>query len=55
MLAHFLEAATGYEVQVSRGFNELKHCHYTITADHTHKKGAEIAPRTHRLHPLISG
>jgi len=32
MLAHFFEEATGYEVQVSRGFTELKPCNYTATA-----------------------
>ena len=32
MQAHFWEQATGYEVQVSRGFTELKPCNYTITA-----------------------
>lgn len=32
MMAHFFEEATGYEVQVSRGFTELKPCNYTATA-----------------------
>lgn len=32
MMAHFWEQATSYEVQVSRGFTELKPCNYTATA-----------------------
>ncbi len=32
MMAHFFEEATEYEVQVSRGFTELKPCNYTATA-----------------------
>lgn len=32
MMAHFFEEATGFEVQVSRGFTALKPCHYTATA-----------------------
>jgi type III restriction enzyme len=40
MLAHFWEEATGYEVQVSRGFTELKPCNYTADGR------ADGAPRT---------
>lgn len=32
MMAHFWEEATEYEVQVSRGFTELKPCNYTAMA-----------------------
>ncbi|HNB07885.1 MAG TPA: type III restriction endonuclease subunit R, partial [Thauera aminoaromatica] len=32
MLAHFWEEASGYEVQVSRGFTELKACNFTVAA-----------------------
>ncbi|HNJ74187.1 MAG TPA: type III restriction endonuclease subunit R, partial [Pseudomonadales bacterium] len=32
MMAHFFEEATEFEVQVSRGFTELKPCNYTATA-----------------------
>jgi type III restriction enzyme len=32
MQAHFWEKAGGYEVQVSRGFTELKACNFTVTA-----------------------
>ena len=32
MMQHFWEKATGYEVQVSRGFTELKPCNYTVGA-----------------------
>lgn len=35
MMAHFWEEATDYEVQVSRGFTELKPCNYTILAGQT--------------------
>jgi len=31
MMEHFWEKATGYEVQVSRGFTQLKPCNYTAT------------------------
>jgi type III restriction enzyme len=55
MMAHFRQAATGYEVQLSRGFAELKPFNYTATAGSIRKKGAEIAPRAHRLRRLISG
>jgi type III restriction enzyme len=40
MMVHFWEESTDYEVQVSRGFTELKPCSYTITAGH--------APRSYR-------
>jgi type III restriction enzyme len=40
MMEHFWEHSTEYEVQVSRGFTELKPCSYTITAGH--------APRSYR-------
>lgn len=32
MMAHFYEEASGFEVQVSRGFTALKPCNYTATA-----------------------
>ena len=32
MMAHFWEKASGYEVQVNRGFTTLKRCNYTATA-----------------------
>lgn len=32
MMAHFFEESTEFEVQVSRGFTELKPCNYTVTA-----------------------
>jgi len=32
MMAHFFEEATEYEVHISRGFTQLKACHYTATA-----------------------
>jgi type III restriction enzyme len=35
MMAHFWEEATDYEVQVSRGFTELKPCNYTAVAGQT--------------------
>lgn len=35
MMAHFWEEATDYEVQVSRGFTELKPCNYTVVAGQT--------------------
>lgn len=37
MMAHFWEEATDYEVQVSRGFTELKPCNYTAVADLPHQ------------------
>ena len=35
MMAHFWEEASDYEVQVSRGFTELKPCNYTAVAGQT--------------------
>jgi type III restriction enzyme len=32
MMTHFWEKASGYEIQVSRGFTALKPCHYTASA-----------------------
>ena len=32
MMAHFWEKASGYEVQVNRGFTTLKQCNYTASA-----------------------
>lgn len=32
MMAHFWEKASGYEVQVNRGFTTLKRCNYTASA-----------------------
>ena len=34
MMEHFWEKASGYEVQVSRGFTALKPCNYTASAKH---------------------
>ena len=33
MMEHFWEKAAGYEVQVSRGFTQLKPCNYTATGN----------------------
>lgn len=44
MMAHFREAATGYKVQLSRGFAELKSFNYTATAGSIRKKARRLLP-----------
>ena len=55
MMAHFWEQATGYEVQVSRGFTELKTCNYTATAGQTAHHFRETVTELGRIKQMLFG
>ena len=55
MMAHFWEQATEYEVQVSRGFTELKPCNYTATAGQTAHHFRETVTETSRIKQMLFG
>jgi len=55
MMAHFWEQATEYEVQVSRGFTELKPCNYTATAGQTAHHFRETVAETSRIKQMLLG
>lgn len=55
MMAHFWEEATEYEVQVSRGFTELKPCNYTATAGQTAHHFRETLIETGRIRQMLFG
>lgn len=55
MMAHFWEEATEYEVQVSRGFTELKRCNYTATAGQTAHHFRETVTETSRIKQMLFG
>ena len=55
MMAHFWEEATDYEVQVSRGFTELKACNYTVTAGQTAHHFRETISETSRIKQMLFG
>lgn len=55
MMAHFWEDATEYEVQVSRGFTELKPCNYTATAGQTAHHFRETVNETSRIKQMLFG
>ncbi len=55
MMAHFWEEATEYEVQVSRGYTELKRCNYTATADQTAHHFRETVTETSRIKQMLFG
>jgi type III restriction enzyme len=55
MMAHFWEEATEYEVQVSRGFTELKPCNYTATAGQTAHRFRETLTETGRIKQMLFG
>ena len=55
MMAHFWEEATEYEVQVSRGFTELKPCNYTATAGQTAHHFRETVTETSRIKQMLFG
>ncbi len=55
MMAHFWEEATEYEVQVSRGFTELKPCNYTATAGQTAHHFRETVIETSRIKQMLFG
>ncbi len=55
MMAHFWEKATDYEVQVSRGFTELKPCNYTAVADQTPCHFRETVEDVGRIKQMLFG
>lgn len=55
MMAHFWEQATSYEVQVSRGFTELKPCNYTATAGQTAHHFRETLIEMSRIKQMLFG
>ena len=55
MLAHFWEKATSYEVQVSRGFTELKPCNYTVVAGQTSHHFRETVVEVGRIKQMLFG
>jgi type III restriction enzyme len=55
MMAHFWEEATEYEVQVSRGFTELKACNYTVIAGQTVHHFRETLTELGRIKQLLFG
>jgi len=55
MATHFWEEATAYEVQVSRGFTELKSCNYTAAAGQTAHHFRETLVETGRIKQMLFG
>ena len=55
MMAHFWKEATEYEVQVSRGFTELKPCNYTATAGQTTHHFRETVLDPSRIKQMLFG
>lgn len=55
MMEHFWEKSTDYEVQVSRGFTELKSCNYTATAGQTAHHFRETVTETSRIKQMLFG
>jgi type III restriction enzyme len=55
MMAHFFEAATDFEVQVSRGFTELKACNYTATAGQMPRHFRETVDDVGRIKTMLFG
>lgn len=55
MLAHFWEQATAYEVNVSRGFTELKSCTYTASAEQTVQNYRETVTELSKIKQMLFG
>ncbi len=55
MMAHFFEEATEFEVQVSRGFTELKPCNYTATAGQAPRHYRETVDDVGRIKTMLFG
>ncbi|QXP86465.1 DEAD/DEAH box helicase family protein [Methylococcus capsulatus] len=55
MMAHFYEEATEFEVQVSRGFTELKPCNYTATAGQAPRHYRETVEDVGRIKQMLFG
>ncbi|MFM2111585.1 MAG: hypothetical protein RLZZ271_245 [Pseudomonadota bacterium] len=55
MMAHFWEEAREYEVQVSRGFTELKPCNYTAVAGQTARHYRETVTELGKIKQMLFG
>ncbi|WHZ11858.1 MAG: Type III restriction-modification enzyme helicase subunit [Burkholderiaceae bacterium] len=55
MMAHFFEEATEFEVQVSRGFTELKACNYTATAGQAPRHFRETVDDVGAIRQMLFG
>ncbi len=55
MMAHFWEEAAEYEVQVSRGFTELKPCNYTAVAGQTAHHYRETVTDLGKIKQMLFG
>ena len=55
MMAHFWEEAADYEVQVSRGFTELKPCNYTVVAGQTAQNYRETVIELGKIKQMLFG
>ena len=55
MMAHFWEEATEYEVQVSRGYTELKPCNYTATTGQTAHHYRETVTDLSKIKQMLFG
>ncbi len=55
MLKHFWEKASGYEVQVSRGFTPLKSCNFTANANQPTRSYRETVTETGKIKQMLFG
>jgi type III restriction enzyme len=55
MMAHFFEEATDFEVQVSRGFTEIRPCNYTATAGQAPRHFRETVEDVGRIKTMLFG
>ncbi|ROH86943.1 type III restriction endonuclease subunit R [Pseudomethylobacillus aquaticus] len=55
MMAHFWEDAAGYDVQVSRGYTELKPCNYTVIAGQTAQHYRETVTELGKIKQMLFG
>ncbi|TXH67600.1 MAG: type III restriction endonuclease subunit R [Thiothrix sp.] len=55
MLKHFWEKASGYEVQVSRGFTPLKSCNFTANANQPPRSYRETVTETGKIKQMLFG
>lgn len=55
MMVHFWEEATDYEVQVSRGFTEIKPCNYTAVAGQTAHNYRETVTELSKIKQMLFG
>ncbi|WP_457670850.1 DEAD/DEAH box helicase [Thiolapillus sp.] len=55
MMEHFWEKAAGYEVQVSRGFTQLKPCNYTASEKYPVRNYRETVEDKSRIKQMLFG